>query len=294
MPWRTHECGTQMRKVTISNAWAVLLCLAALIAFGPYLWPIEPSELNLRNKDLRPVYMALWGVPNWSWAHPLGTDNLGRDTLANLIHGGRVTFVVAILAMGVSLIVGATVGALAGYFRALDGVLMRVTDLGLSLPLLPVLLLLLLVLRDPLRAQFGPETGIFILLVIAIGITSWMPVARIIRAEVLSLKTRDYVTAARSLGAGHAHILVRHILPNLWGPLMVSAALGVGMAILTESALSFLGLGFPSDYPTWGKLLFDNTSRMSLYPERVIWPGLMISVTVLAANYVGDGRTQAR
>ena len=129
-----------------------------------------------------------------------------------------------------------------------------------------------------------------ILLVTAIGATSWMPVARIIRAEVLSLKSRDFVTAARALGAGPMHIMWRHLLPNLTGALAVSATLGIGSAILTESALSFLGLGFPSDYPTWGKLLFDNIDRMALYPERVILPGMLITLTVLAANYAGDRR----
>lgn len=267
-----------------------LLIMAALILMGPYLWAVDPTALNIRDANLRPVYAAFWARDAITWAHPLGTDHLGRDTLANLIHGGRITFFVGLAAMGLGVVIGAVIGVLAGYVRGFDGALMRLTDIGLALPLLPVLLLLLMLLREPLQMRFGTETGMIILLVTAIGATSWMPVARIIRAEVLSLKSRDFVTAARALGAGRVHIMWRHLLPNMQGALAVSATLGIGSAILTESALSFLGLGFPSDYPTWGKLLFDNIDRMALYPERVILPGMMITLTVLAANYAGDRR----
>ena len=152
---------------------------------------------------------------------------------------------------------------------------------------------MMLLFRDSLRAAFGPEQGIFVLIVIVIGVTSWMQTARIVRGDVLALKEREFVLAARSIGTSPWHMITRHMLPNVLSPIMVSATLGLATAIITESALSFLGLGFPSDFPTWGKLLFDSVDRMVQYPERVIWPGLCISLTVLSVNYIGDGLRDA-
>ncbi|HHJ51318.1 MAG TPA: ABC transporter permease, partial [Phaeodactylibacter sp.] len=185
------------------------------------------------------------------------------------------------------------IGVIAGFFRRLDGPLMRLTDLFLSLPLLPLLLVMVLLFRDSLNAAFGPEQGIFILMVSAIGITSWMPTARIVRGDVLALKEREFVLAARSIGTTNYGIITRHILPNVMSPIMVSATLGIANAIITESALSFLGLGFPPDFPTWGRLLNDATVYLQDYPERVFWPGLAISLTVLSVNYLGDGLRDA-
>ena len=147
--------------------------------------------------------------------------------------------------------------------------------------------------RDTLRAAFGPETGIFILIVFVIGITSWMQTARIVRGDVLTLKEQEFVVAAQSIGAPSRRIISRHILPNVLSPIMVSATLGIANAIITESALSFLGLGFPSDFPTWGRLLYDGANFMQITPARVIWPGLAISLTVLSVNYLGDGLRDA-
>jgi peptide/nickel transport system permease protein len=147
--------------------------------------------------------------------------------------------------------------------------------------------------RDRIAQYLGPEMGAFVLIVFAIGITSWMQAARIVRGEVLALKEREYVLAARSIGAAPRRIIFRHILPNVISPVMVAATLGVAEAIITESVLSFLGLGFPPDFPTWGRLLYDGLQYMQLYPERVLWPGLAISLTVLAVNYIGDGLRDA-
>ena len=273
---------------------AFLIFITLFVALGPWLWAVDPTALDVRNKDLRPVYAALWdGAAKVSWAHPLGTDQLGRDLLANLIRGGQVSLAVGWTAMALSLVLGTLIGVLAGYFRRLDGLLMRFTDLMLALPLLPLLLVMMLLFRDSLRAAFGPETGIFILIVTVIGVTSWMHTARIVRGDVLALKEREFVLAARSIGTPPRRIITRHVLPNVLSPIMVSATLGLANAIITESALSFLGLGFPSDFPTWGKLLFDSVDRMADFPERVIWPGLCISLTVLAVNYIGDGLRDA-
>ena len=161
------------------------------------------------------------------------------------------------------------------------------------LPLLPLLLVIVLLFRDSLRTAFGPEAGIFVLIVFVIGITSWMQTARIVRGDVLSLREREFVLAARSIGAHDHSIISRHIMPNVLSPIMVSATIGVANAIITESALSFLGLGFPPDFPTWGRLLFDGKDFMTINPARVIWPGLMISLTVLSVNFIGDGLRDA-
>ena len=195
--------------------------------------------------------------------------------------------------MLISLVLGTLVGVLAGFFRGLDGLLMRLTDMFLALPLLPLLLVVIMLFRDSLRAAFGPETGIFLLVVFIIGITSWMQTARIVRGDVLTLREREFVTAARSIGMRKRRIITRHILPNVLSPIMVSATLGIANAIIIESALSFLGLGFPPDFPTWGRLLFDGANFISVTPARVLWPGLAISLTVLSVNYIGDGLRDA-
>ncbi len=273
---------------------AFLIFITLFVVLGPWLWPIDPNDLDIRNKNLRPIYQALWdGEAKTSWTRPMGTDNLGRDIMANLIQGGQVSLAVGWAAMLLSVLLGTLIGVLAGYFKRLDGPLMRFTDLVLALPLLPLLLVMMLLFRDPLRAAFGPETGIFILIVTVIGITSWMQAARIVRGDVLALKEQEFVLAARSIGTPSRRMITRHVLPNVMSPIMVSATLGLATAIITESALSFLGLGFPSDFPTWGKLLFDSVDRMADYPERVLWPGLAISLTVLSVNYIGDGLRDA-
>jgi peptide/nickel transport system permease protein len=271
-----------------------LVFITLFVILGPVIWPVDPTDLDVRNKDTRPIYTALWNSEaKVSWAHPLGTDQLGRDNMANLIHGGQTSLAVGWTAMALSLVMGTFIGVLAGYYRWLDGPLMRFTDLVLALPLLPLLLVMMLLFRESLRQAFGPETGIFILIVVVIGITSWMHTARIVRGDVLALKEREFVLAARSIGTPSRRMITRHILPNVLSPIMVSATLGLANAIITESALSFLGLGFPSDFPTWGKLLFDGVERMAEFPERVMWPGLCISLTVLSVNYIGDGLRDA-
>ena len=274
---------------------AVFLCIILMTIAGPWLYWNDPKFVPtgrdfLELRDTRPIYVALWeSSAKVSWAYPLGTDNLGRDTLGRLLSGGRVSLAVGLAAMLLSVFVGTLIGVLAGYFRALDGILMRFTDLFLALPLLPLLLVAVLLFRDRLSGLFGPEGGTFLLIVVLVGATSWMQTARIVRGDVLALKEREFVLAARSIGTSPPKMITRHLLPNVMSPIMVSATLGIATAIITESALSFLGFGFPPDFPTWGKLLFDAVDRMELYPERVLWPGLMISLIVLSVNYIGDG-----
>lgn len=260
----------------------IFVAIVLVVFVGPWIWPYDPTYIDIRARNQGPTF-----------AHPLGTDQLGRDTLARMMAGGQVSVSVGITAMLLALFLGSFVGVVAGFFKRLDGPLMRLTDLFLALPLLPLLLVMVLLFRDTLNAAFGPETGIFILIVIAIGVTSWMPTARIVRGDVLALKEREFVLAARSIGTKNTMMITRHILPNVLSPIMVSATLGIANAIITESALSFLGLGFPPDFPTWGRLLFDAVDYLQQYPERVFWPGVAISLTVLSVNYLGDGLRDA-
>ena len=278
-----YDVWAQFRTHRGALAGATVFTLIVLaVTLGPYLHTVDPTYLDYRAKNLAP-----------SWGHPFGTDNLGRDMLAQVLAGGRVSMAVGFTAMALSLLLGTLVGVTAGYFRRLDGLLMRLTDLFLALPLLPLLLVIIMLFRDTLRRAFGPETGIFLLIVFVIGITSWMQTARIVRGDVLALKEREFVLAAHSIGTRGHRIIARHIFPNVLSPIIVSATLGLANAIITESALSFLGLGFPSDFPTWGRLLFDGKDFLTLTPARVVWPGLAISLTVLSVNFMGDGLRDA-
>jgi len=225
--------------------------------------------------------------------HLLGTDDLGRDLLARLMFGGRISIAVGIVSVLLAITLGTTIGAAAGFFSRLDNPLMRLTDLFLSLPVLPLLLVIIYLFRDSLRATFGSELGIFLMIVGVIGVLNWMPVARLVRAQFLSLKQKEFVEAARSVGAKNGRIIVRHILPNALSPILVAATIGVGGAILTESTLSFLGLGFPSDVPTWGRILYDARNYLDIAPHWAIFPGLLIFLTVLSINFIGDGLRDA-
>jgi len=252
-----------------------LICMAVFP--GALLWGGDPAAVDLGNRN------APSGL-----AHPLGTDHLGRDMLARVLTGGRVSIAVGIAAMLLALGLGTLIGAAAGLSRRLDGPLMRLTDLFLALPLLPLLLVVMMLFRDALAGWLGPQGGVFVLIVGAVGITSWMTTARVVRAEVLALKERDFIRAARAMGVSDMGLVRHHILPNVAAPILVSASLGIASAILTESALSFLGLGFPPDFPTWGRLVSDASVYLLEYPGRVVWPGMAISLTVLSVTWMAD------
>ena len=228
-----------------------------------------------------------------SLEHPFGTDDLGRDLLARSLWGGRVSIAVGVTAVLIAISLGTAVGAIAGYFSRFDNPLMRITDVFLSIPALPVLLVVIYLFRETIQASFGLELGVFLMIVIVIGILNWMPVARLVRASFLSVKRKEFIEAARTVGAGHGRIMFRHILPNVLSPVLVAATIGVGAAILTESTLSFLGLGFPPDVPTWGRLLYDAQNFMDIAPHWAIFPGMLIFITVLSINYIGDGLRDA-
>jgi peptide/nickel transport system permease protein len=271
------------RRRTAMLGFGILMILILGTAFGPFFYPANVNKIDFAQERLGP-----------SLQHPFGTNDLGQDQFERALSGGRVSIAVGLMAMLVAITLGVIVGALAGYFGgAIDNWLMRITDLFLSLPVLPVLLLTIYLFRDPLRAALGPKMGIFLLIVAIIGALNWMPLARLVRAAFLSLKNKEFVEAAHCVGAPTLRIIVRHILPNALSPVIVAATLGVGSAIITESTLSFLGLGFPPDFPTWGRMLYEAQDYLDLSPHIAIFPGLLIFLTVLSINYVGDGLRDA-
>ncbi|HUM16995.1 MAG TPA: ABC transporter permease [Candidatus Nitrosotalea sp.] len=262
---------------------AVLIVMVLAVVVGPFVYRVPIDEIDFKAKLKGP-----------SWAHPLGTDDLGQDILARMLYGGRISLAVGVAAMLIAIIAGTVIGATAGQMGgATDHTLMRLTDLFLSLPQLPLLLLLVYLFRDALKKVLGPEAGVFVLVVVVIGGLRWMPVARLVRAQFLSLREKEFVEAARGLGAPPLRQVVRHILPNAVGPVIVAGTIDVGVAILAESSLSFLGLGFPPDIPTWGRILFDAKDNLDFAPHWALFPGTAIFLTVLSINYIGDGLRDA-
>ena len=262
---------------------AVLIVMVIAIVAGPFVYRVPIDEIDFKAKLKGP-----------SWAHPLGTDDLGQDLLARMLYGGRISLAVGVAAMLIAITVGTLIGAAAGQMGgSSDNALMRLADLFLSLPTLPLLLLLVYLFRDALKKVLGPEMGVFILVVVVIGGLRWMPVARLVRAQFLSLREKEFVEAARGLGAAPLRQVVRHILPNAVGPVIVAGTIDVAAAIIAESSLSFLGLGFPPDIPTWGRILFDAKDYLDVAPHWALFPGTLIFLTVLSINYLGDGLRDA-
>ena len=278
------EAWKRFRHHKLALAGAILLALIVLaVLLGPLVWKLPINEIDFKSKLQGP-----------SWAHPLGTDDLGQDLLARMLYGGRISIAVGFAAMVIAIVVGVIIGAIAGMSRGLlDTALMWLADLFLSLPQLPFLLLLIYLFRDSLKAWVGVEAGVFIMVVLVIGGFRWMPVARLVRAQFFSLREKEFVEAARALGASPMRLVLRHILPNSLGPVIVAATIDVAAAIIAESTLSFLGLGFPPDIPTWGRLLFDAKDHLDFAPHWALFPGAAIFLTVLSINYIGDGLRDA-
>ncbi len=280
----TAEAWRRVRRHRLATFGAVMLGIMVLaVLFGPFVYRVPINEIDFKAKLKTP-----------SWAHPMGTDDLGQDVLARMLYGGRISLAVGVAAMLIAITVGTAVGALSGQAGGVvDHTLMRVTDLFLALPQLPLLLLIIYLFRDTLKKVLGPEAGVFVMIVVVIGGLRWMPVARLVRAQFLSLREKEFVEAARSLGAPPLRQVIRHILPNALGPVIVAGSLDVAAAILAESTLSFLGLGFPPDIPTWGRILFDAKDNLDFAPHWAIFPGTAIFLTVLSINYLGDGLRDA-
>jgi len=281
-PWLDAWRRFRRHRLALASA-IILLAMILSIALGPFIWRVAINDIDFAARMEPP-----------SWAHPFGTDDLGQDLLARMLYGGRISLAVGLSAMAVAMTVGTAIGAAAGMSRRWVGpALMWLTDLFLSLPALPLLLLVIYLFRDTLKAAFGVEGGVFIMIVIVIGGLRWMPVARLVRAQFLSLREKEFVEAARALGASKGRQVVRHILPNALGPVIVAATIDVAAAIIAESTLSFLGLGFPPDIPTWGRILYDAKDYLDIAPHWALFPGAAIFLTVLTINFIGDGLRDA-
>jgi peptide/nickel transport system permease protein len=277
------DAWVQFRRNKLAVFGLILLFIIVLsVIAGPSVYRVDPKEINILESNVPP-----------SLDHPFGTDDLGRDMLARCLYGGRISLSVGVVAMLIAMLVGTSIGLFSGYIARLDNVLMRFTDMMLTLPQIPLLLVAMSLFRDPLRMTFGQELGAFLMVVTIIGLFGWMPTARMVRGSVLSLKRKEFVEAAVNVGVRSNSIMWRHILPNTMAIIIVAATLAVASAILTESTLSFLGLGFPSDVPTWGSLLYENRNYMVMSPWMVMFPGLLISLTILAINFMGDGLRDA-
>ncbi len=279
-----RDAWRRFRKHKLAVAGLVVLCLLVLgVVLGPFLWRVAINDIDF-SAQLKPP----------SPAHPFGTDDLGQDILARLIYGGRISLAVGLAAMMVASFVGILVGATAGMSRGrIDAFLMWLADLFLSLPQLPLLLLIIYLFRDSLKSVLGPEGGVFIMVVAVIGGLRWMPVARLVRAQFLGLREKEFVEAARALGASRIRLVIRHIMPNAIGPVIVAGTIDVANAIIAESTLSFLGLGFPPDIPTWGRVLFDAKDYLDVAAYWALFPGSLIFLAVLSINFVGDGLRDA-
>ncbi|EAW33609.1 ABC transporter permease [Lyngbya sp. PCC 8106] len=261
----------------------ILLLILVSVVFLPLIYTTPIDTIDFGNSTSPP-----------SWEHPFGTNDLGQDQLARILAGGRISLTVGVAAMMVAIFVGTLIGAISGFYGGIiDSLLMRITDLFISLPQLPLLLLVIYLFREPMKAIAGPEVGIFLLIVLVVGGLTWMSVARLVRASFLTTKEMDFVMAAKAIGAKPTRLIWVHILPNVLSPIIVAATLAVGNAIITESTLSFLGLGFPPDVPTWGRMLYDAQNYIETAPYMALFPGLAIFLTVLCINYVGDGLRDA-
>ncbi len=277
--WTTGVWRRFFRQRLSLSGGGVLIALILCILLGPVVYPTSPSRIDFSLAVLPP-----------SWSHPFGTNDLGQDILAQVLVGGRISLAVGICSTVVAVVVGTLIGVVAGFVGgSVDILLMRLTDLFLSLPLLPLLLLIIHLFRTPATLAFGAERGIFALIVLVIGGLTWMTVARLVRARMLSVREMDFVTAARVAGASPVRLVWSHMLPNVSGPVIVAATLSVSRAIVTEATLSFLGLGFPPDTPTWGRMLYEAKDYLDIAPHMAIFPALAVVLTVVSILLIGEG-----
>jgi len=277
----SQKIWRRFRKHPGAVAGSITLTLLVIAVLLASLSPYDPERSNVAEKFQSP-----------SWQHPMGTDAIGRDMLTRILYGGRISLTVGLLVVAITLTLGVSVGAASGYLGGtVDNILMRITDASLTLPSLLVLILLSAILREVDLPIFSSNSVITIAVII--GLLSWMTFARLVRATILTLRELDFVTASRSLGASHLRIIVRHILPNAIGPIIVEATLELGYAIIEESGLSFLGFGIQPPTPSWGNLLSNAQENFVKYPWLAIFPGLMIFFTIISVNYIGDGLRDA-
>jgi peptide/nickel transport system permease protein len=268
-----HVIGKRFSRNKLSVLGTITILLLIMVAaLAPFLAPYDPTSIDVHH---------VLSPPNLK--HPLGTDELGRDLLSRIIWGSRISLKVGFVAVGISVLIGIVIGALAGFYGGLiDATLMRFVDIMLAFPTFFLILAVISIL----------EQNIFTIMVV-IGITSWMDVARLVRAEFLSLKEKDFVSAARAVGASDKRLIFKHILPNALSPVFVAATFGVAGAILIESGLSFLGLGVQPPDPSWGNILTAGKDNIEVAWWLSLFPGFAILITVLSYNLVGEGLRDA-
>jgi peptide/nickel transport system permease protein len=274
----------RFRRHKVALAGGIVIALMAFFAaFGHFIYPVDPNAIDQVNWTGYPLAPGVAG-------HPLGTDENGRDLLARLIAGGQVSLTVALFAVMMQVVIGSILGALAGIYGGwVDFVIMRFTDVVLSIPLLP----LLLVLTAIVSATSNKASLSFGVIVVLIGGLTWPAAARLVRASFLSLREREFAEAARAIGGNDARIIFRHLLPNAIAPIIVQATLAVAGVILTESVLSFLGFGIQPPQASWGNMLANAQSMITIAPGVAIFPGLCILIVSLSINYLGDGLRDA-
>jgi peptide/nickel transport system permease protein len=260
---------------------AIILTILIISVTLAGLSPHDPEKSDIANRYQPP-----------SWTYPFGTDGLGRDILVRVLYGGRVSLMVGFMVVGITLSIGVPIGAIAGYFGGwIDSVLSKFIDATLSLPALMFMILLTAILREIDLPLVKSNSKLTIALVL--GVLSWPTVARLVRAVFLTFREMEYVTAAKALGASNLRIIISEILPNGFGPIIVESTLGIGYAIMEESTLSFLGFGIMPPTPSWGNLLDNAQEHLSTYPWLAIFPGLMIFLTIISINFIGDGLRDA-
>ena len=258
-------------KAAVGSA-AIVAVLATACALAPWIAPYPFDSIDLDSVKQAP-----------SLTHLMGADDLGRDVLTRMLFGGRVSILIGVLAATLGTGLGAAIGAIAGYYGGrIDNLLMRFTDVAYAIPTLPLLIILSAYSRAAVFAM-----------VLIVGLLSWMSTARVVRSQVLTIREMEYLEAARGMGASDIRILLRHVIPNALGPILVGATLGVGNAIMVESSLSFLGLGVQPPTPTWGNMLMDSQATMATKPWLTLFPGLAILLVVMAVNFIGDALRDA-
>ena len=283
MVWRRFR----YHKPAMIGLWILALFLLSSI-LAPILSPYGPNQIDLDNQLDLP-----------SWQHLMGTDHLGRDLLTRILYGGRISLMIGVLAMVFATSLGTLVGALAGYYGGwVDNLLMQIADIFLCFPGLFVLVILSLAMRDlPIPALRGTALASVLSIVLVIALLAWMTVAKLVRASFLSLRQKEFVEAARASGATNGRIILRHILPNSLSPVIIASTFRVATSIITESGLSYLGFGVQPPTPTWGNMLKNAQDQMTRLgtngPWTAIFPGMMIFITVIAINFIGDGLRDA-
>ncbi|KXG73782.1 oligopeptide ABC transporter permease [Thermotalea metallivorans] len=279
-PWQLAWIRLKRNRLAMVGLY-VLIFMVSISILGPIISPYKMETIDLANISAPP-----------SIAHPLGTDEVGRDILTRVMYAGRISLSVGIVAVFISVVIGSMIGAVSGYYSGIiDAIIMRIVDIFMCFPFLPLLLMIAAVMSD---YKINPDYRIYVVMLI-IGILSWPGLARIIRGQILSLREQEFIQAAEALGLRDRRKIFRHLLPNTFGSIIVSSTLGVGNAILTESVLSFLGLGVTPPTPSWGNMVNAVTDAyvFQFHPWRWMPPGICIFITVMAINLLGDGLRDA-